>query len=242
LRSSDLAKSIYVELKPYRINDRCIRRKSPPRHRNSGLAILPCNCYAISCFMELREFAERVFVRYKLEEKLLRPADITTSVPAQPFVTPAAPGRPAELQFKATGEARDSFPGTKNLEQESERGRLLHFFANHELLATELMALVLVAFSRCARRVPPKAFIKRSKTSRKHTQLYLQPHEAMRRPFGELPVSAISGARFPRWKTRWIYVSSLCPPVPFEQANLISPPLRTRFCDGRRRRHAKLLD
>src|ERR1041385_7308822 len=89
--------------------------------------------------MELREFAERVLFATTLEEKLLRPTTITDEWPGRSLVTPAVPGRPAELQFKVTGTSRDNFPGTKNLEQESERGRLLHFFANHELLATELM-------------------------------------------------------------------------------------------------------
>ena len=56
------------------------------------------------------------------------------------------PGRPRDLEFKAQGVARDEFPGLERLEQERERGRLLHFFANHELLATELMALVLLRF------------------------------------------------------------------------------------------------
>src|SRR5450631_2454584 len=96
--------------------------------------------------MELREFAERVLFATTLDEKLLRPENITDERPGSAFAATAAPGRPKALQFKATGEARDSFPGTKNLERESERGRLLHFFANHELLATELMALVLLKF------------------------------------------------------------------------------------------------
>ena len=53
--------------------------------------------------------------------------NISDERPGPALVTPTAPGRPKELQFKATGEARDSFPGTKNLEQASERGKLLHF-------------------------------------------------------------------------------------------------------------------
>src|ERR1700709_2023979 len=96
--------------------------------------------------MELREFAERVLFATTLEEKLLRPTNITDESPGTALIAPDAPRRPAGLQFKATGEARDSFPGTKNLEQESERGRLLHFFANHELLATEVLYLWLVNF------------------------------------------------------------------------------------------------
>src|SRR6185503_15337864 len=95
--------------------------------------------------MELRQFAEQVLFASSLEEKLQRPAMITDEQPGPPLVTPASPGRPPELRFKAQG-GKAEFPGTHRLEDERERGRLLHFFANHELLATELMALVLLRF------------------------------------------------------------------------------------------------
>src|SRR5208337_3434978 len=138
--------------------------------------------------MELREFAERVLFATTLEEKLLRLADITDEKPGPAFVTPAAPGRPTELQFKATGEARDSFPGTKKLERVSERGRLLHFFANHELLATELMALVLLRFPEA-----PAAFRRgvwhTLKDEQLHTRLYVERMRQCGIHFGEIPVS-----------------------------------------------------
>ena len=122
--------------------------------------------------MELREFAEQVLFATTLGEKLRCPDKITDERPGSAFAAPAAPGRPQELQFKVTGEARDSFPGTKNLERESERGRLLHFFANHELLATELMALVLLRFPDA-----PTAFrkgvLQTLKDEQEHTRLYL---------------------------------------------------------------------
>ncbi len=167
--------------------------------------------------MELREFAERVLFATTLEEKLLRPADITDERPGLAFVTPAAPGRPAELQFKVTGEARDSFPGTKNLEQESERGRLLHFFANHELLATELMALVLLKFPDA-----PAAFRKgvyqTLRDEQEHTQLYLHRMKQCGVHFGELPVSGYFWRSVSVMENPMDYVSSLC--LTFEQANL----------------------
>jgi uncharacterized ferritin-like protein (DUF455 family) len=167
--------------------------------------------------MELREFAERVLFATTLEEKLLRPTDITDEKPGPAFVTPAAPGRPAELQFKATGEARDSFPGTKNLEQESERGRLLHFFANHELLATELMALVLLKFPDA-----PAAFRKgvyqTLQDEQEHTQLYLHRMKQCGVHFGELPVSGYFWRSVSVMENPMDYVSSLC--LTFEQANL----------------------
>jgi uncharacterized ferritin-like protein (DUF455 family) len=167
--------------------------------------------------MELREFAERVLFATTLEEKLLRPADITDERPGSALVTPAAPGRPKELQFKVTGEARDSFPGTKNLEQESERGKLLHFFANHELLATELMALVLLRFPDA-----PAAFRKgvyqTLRDEQEHTQLYLHRMKQCGVHFGELPVSGYFWRSVSVMENPMDYVSSLC--LTFEQANL----------------------
>jgi uncharacterized ferritin-like protein (DUF455 family) len=167
--------------------------------------------------MELREFAERVLFATTLEEKLLCPADITDKRPGPALVAPAAPGRPAELRFKATGEARDNFPGTKNLEQAQERGRLLHFFANHELLATELMALVLLRFPDA-----PAAFrkgvLQTLKDEQEHTRLYIQRMKECGIHFGELPVSGYFWRSVSVMENPMDYVSSLC--LTFEQANL----------------------
>ena len=167
--------------------------------------------------MELREFAERILFATTLEEKFLRVADITDEQPGNVLVTPTTPSRPKELQFKVTGEARDSFPGTKNLERESERGRLLHFFANHELLATELMALVLLRFPEA-----PAAFrngvLQTLKDEQKHTQLYLRRMTECGVQFGELPVSGYFWRSVSAMETPMDYVSSLC--LTFEQANL----------------------
>src|SRR6185369_14542659 len=96
--------------------------------------------------MELREFAERVLFATTLEEKLQCPELIVDEQPGSALEAPLAPGRPPELRFKSQGSSRVDFPGMHRLHEERERGRLLHFFANHELLATELMALVLLRF------------------------------------------------------------------------------------------------
>src|SRR5436190_22871678 len=167
--------------------------------------------------MEIREFAERVLFATTLEEKLQCSGDITDEHPGRALVTPAEPGRPADLRFKLTGATGDSFPGTRLLEQQRERGKLLHFFANHELLATELMALVLLKFPEA-----PAAFrngvLQTLKDEQEHTRLYLQRMKECGIQFGELPVSgyfwrAISGMESPM-----DFVASLC--LTFEQANL----------------------
>ena len=167
--------------------------------------------------MELRELAERVLFATTLEEKLLCPEVITDAQPGPAIESPSMPGRPRELIFKPTGSARGEFPGTRHLEQQRERGRLLHFFANHELLATELMALVLLRFPDA-----PAAFrkgvLETLKDEQEHTRLYIERMKASGIQFGELPVSgyfwrAVSGMENPM-----DYVAGLS--LTFEQANL----------------------
>jgi uncharacterized ferritin-like protein (DUF455 family) len=168
--------------------------------------------------MELRAFAEQVLFATTLDEKLQRPEAITDEQPGSAIIAPARPGRPAELQFKSaesSGEAR--FPRREDLEHERERGRLLHFFANHELLATELMALVLLRFPDA-----PSAFrrgvLQTLKDEQEHTRWYVERMRACGIRFGELPVSgyfwrAVSGMENPM-----DYVAGLS--LTFEQANL----------------------
>jgi uncharacterized ferritin-like protein (DUF455 family) len=167
--------------------------------------------------MELREFAERVLFATRLEEKLWYPEVITDERPGAELAAPDAPGRPPELKFKPqTGLAAD-FPGMHRLEQEAERGRLLHFFANHELLATELMALVLLRFPDA----PPafrRGVLQTLKDEQRHTRLYLERMKACGIHFGQLPVSGYFWRSVATMSTPMDYVAGLS--LTFEQANL----------------------
>ena len=167
--------------------------------------------------MELRELAEQVLFATTLEEKLRCPEDITDDRPGRAVIAPAVPGRPAELQFKAHDSAKSEFPGPKQLEQQRERGRLLHFFANHELLATELMALVLLRFPEA-----PAAFrrgvLQTLKDEQEHTRLYIQRMAESGIQFGELPVSGYFWRAVSQMENPMDYVAGLS--LTFEQANL----------------------
>jgi uncharacterized ferritin-like protein (DUF455 family) len=168
--------------------------------------------------MELREFAERVLFATTLDEKLICPDQLTDERPGAAIIAPAAPGRPAALQFKPHGTGgKSEFPGLHQLEKKSERGKLLHFFANHELLATELMALVLLKFP-----AAPAAFrrglLQTLKDEQEHTRLYLKRMQACGVEFGELPVSGYFWRCVSTMENPIDYVASLC--LTFEQANL----------------------
>lgn len=168
--------------------------------------------------MEIREFAERVLWATTLDEKLAPPgAELTDDRPGPPVPAPEHPGRPAELRFKPPGGRNRDFPDLRALEQERERGRLLHFFANHELLATELMALVLLRFPDA-----PAAFrrgvVQTLQEEQDHTRMYCRRMAECGLTFGEMPVSGYF----------WRAVSPMAHPIDFvaglsltfEQANL----------------------
>jgi len=168
--------------------------------------------------MELREFAEQVLFATTLEEKLRAPGELTDDRPGPALVTPAAPGRPANLIFKPHGTGdKSEFPGLHLLERDRERGKLLHFFGNHELLATELMALVLLKFPDA-----PPAFrqgvLKTLQDEQEHTRLYAERMKSCGIALGDFPVSGYFWRCVAPMQHPIDYVAGLC--LTFEQANL----------------------
>jgi uncharacterized ferritin-like protein (DUF455 family) len=167
--------------------------------------------------MELRELAEQVLFSASLEEKLSCPSVVTDDNPGKALIVPTAPGRPAKLSFKSNDASRSEFPGTHELASEENRSKLLHFFANHELLATELMALVLLKFPDA-----PTAFrkgvLQTLKDEQAHTRMYLKRMRDCGMEFGELPLSGYFWRMVSPMEHPIDYVSSLC--LTFEQANL----------------------
>jgi uncharacterized ferritin-like protein (DUF455 family) len=167
--------------------------------------------------MELRAFAERIVFGATLADKLAAPDTLTDERPGPAVAAPAAPGRPAALRFKPAGGGPRDFPGLRRLDDARERARLLHFFANHELLATELMALVLLRFPEA----PPafrRGVARTLQDEQEHTRRYVARLRAGGLEFGDLPVSGYF----------WRSVASMAHPLDFvtglsltfEQANL----------------------
>ena len=167
--------------------------------------------------MELREFAERVVFGTTLEEKLAPPGELTDEHPGGLSESPAHPGRPPSLHFKDTRDGGAEAPGWRDLEQDVGRGRLLHFFANHELLATELMALVLLRFPDA-----PASFrqgvLRTLRDEQAHTRLYFDRMHDCGIGFGDLPVSGYFWRMVAPMENPIDFVARLS--LTFEQANL----------------------
>ncbi|MEY2408365.1 MAG: hypothetical protein QOF48_1035 [Verrucomicrobiota bacterium] len=167
--------------------------------------------------MELCDFAGQVLFATTLEEKLRRPDCLTDSGPGSALSTAVIPGRPDGLRFKNSDARKVEFPRTHKLDQESERAALLHFLANHELLATELMALALLRFPDA-----PTAFrqgvAETLQDEQIHARLYIERMRDCGMHFGALPVSGYLWRTISNMKTPLEFVSLLS--LTFEQANL----------------------
>ena len=124
--------------------------------------------------MELFEFAESVLYGTSLAAKLVAPHSLTDVQKRDALrVVPNLPGRPLELQIVDTRiPGAQSFPKAWELEKETKRGEVFHFFANHELLALETMALVLLKFPNA-----PKSFrrgiAQTMRDEQRHLEIYL---------------------------------------------------------------------
>ncbi len=173
--------------------------------------------------MELREFAIAVLHADTLEGKLWRPdgglAAFTDAMPGEAQAW-SEPSRPAELQIAGRRE-RVSFPSPTALASVEHRVRALHAFANHELMALELMAWALLAYPDA-----PAAF-RRGLVAvlfdeQRHLRMYMSRIEAMGAQFGDLPVNDHFWRCAPSLTTplKWACAMNLT----FEQANLDHAP------------------
>jgi uncharacterized ferritin-like protein (DUF455 family) len=170
--------------------------------------------------MLIREYAERIYTSSDVAEKLLAP-DRLEDLPAHQdakWVGLAPPGRPPGLALDRDLEKpRFTFPKLHELEDDTRRGHALHFFANHELLALELMALMLLRFPD-ADPVFRKTLVNTMRDEQRHLQLYLTRMEELGVGFGEIGVNAFF----------FNHIADVCSPrdfvarmsLTFEQANL----------------------
>ena len=164
------------------------------------------------------EFAEQVLMGTSLEEKLTHaPRSLILDPPKRGnFTTPARPGRPDHLKPRSN-HGKSPFPGGDHIHNEEQRGILLHFFANHELLAVELMALALLKFPDA-----PDAFrkgvLRTLQEEQDHTRWYLERMKSCGLNFGDYHLSPMIWSHISSMESPLDYVSRLS--LTFEQANL----------------------
>jgi uncharacterized ferritin-like protein (DUF455 family) len=170
--------------------------------------------------MNITEFAEQIVFGTTLEEKLQSPGRlIYDSGEQRPhrFDSVRAPSRPRGMEMQLSEASAVAPPSEHLLENEKTRGQLLHFLANHELLATELMALVLLKFPDA-----PIAFrrgvLVTLQEEQEHTRMYLRRMKECGVEFGSWPLSGQFWKIVEPMRSPMDFVSRLS--LTFEQANL----------------------
>lgn len=164
----------------------------------------------------IEEFARKILFGVTLEDKLFK-TDLSQIVPSDtqtPLVEiPKFPGRPPNLLNFSKGQ----FPDLSRLREDRTRGEVLHFFANHELLALELMALMLLRFPEA-----PWAFrlglARTIDEEQNHMSLYLERMKELGVEFGDLPLSEYFWTTMSKVPSVLDFVVQMS--LTFEQANL----------------------
>lgn len=175
--------------------------------------------------------AERVLFGQSLDEKLgvgrykgAAPRVVTDISPECGLSMPDLPSRPRELIITPRGVGADvlsggasSFPKVNRMGETAERGKMLHFLANHELLATELMALALLKFPNAPEEFRQGVY-ETMREEQAHTLMYMRRMKECGMEFGELPVNDYFWRMVAPMECPMDFVSSLS--LVFEQANL----------------------
>ena len=173
----------------------------------------------------LELFAERLLHGTTLADKLAPPRldeSPTSFDPGQcrpNFVPPLLPGRPPQLSLSAVSMRRSThvFPTKGSLDNPLARGHVLHFFANHELLAIEIMALAILKFHDA-----PAGFVRGIYETileeQKHMHLYIDRMNDLGVAFGEISLNGFFWNSLKDMSSPQEYAAAMS--LTFEQANL----------------------
>lgn len=169
---------------------------------------------------EVHEFAKRVLFGETLVDKLTSPRDINWQKTDRNHIClslPKEPGRAAHLKFSSE---TIKFPRKASLGDKQQKAKALHFFANHELLAIEMLAAALLIFpSQTDEEISfKKTLVATLADEQKHFSLYCERMNDFGVNFGDFPINDFFWDKMQFVKTRSEFSSLLS--LTFESANL----------------------
>ncbi len=169
--------------------------------------------------MNIQDFALHILLSPALADKLApgRVDDFSFDRLRSPLDASIYPHRAAEIAFATNKTNSWRLPVRRELEQDQRRGELLHFFANHELLAVEAMAYAILKwgaqdakFCRDTYRILIQ--------EQEHFKLYQERMQLFGVEFGQLPLNDFFWRVISSLEQRQQYLAVM--PLTFEQANL----------------------
>lgn len=162
--------------------------------------------------MEIRDFARALLLTEDLDVKLApAPVELTDADPGPPLRI-ERPGRPPNLGFQSV-----EVPSIEGFHDPSQRARILHALANHELQAAELFAWALLAFPDAPSEFR-RGLLKILDDEQRHTRMYIARVEDSGARFGDFPVNGYFWSKVADLTTPLRFLCAMS--LTFENANL----------------------
>ncbi len=164
---------------------------------------------------QIRDFALTVVSSESLEDKLTFPTvELTDDSPGEAYRA-TGPGRSPRLEIRDARELR--VPKIEGFADPTQRPRILHALANHELQAAELFAWALLAFPEA-----PAEFrhglLHILSDEQRHTRMYVARVEAAGARFGDFALSGYFWNKTPAIRSPLDFICAMS--LTFENANL----------------------
>jgi uncharacterized ferritin-like protein (DUF455 family) len=167
--------------------------------------------------MNISDYARQVLMGGSLADKLLDPSLVDNFEIKKCIELPILPGREKKL---ITSDLRLKFPKAQAFHDPIKRAQALHSFANHELLAIEMMAafILCVPHSTDEEIRAKKSVLATIRDEQKHLGMYLDRIRALGADLGDWPLSEFFWGQMRFIKTPGQYFAVMA--LTFESANL----------------------
>lgn len=167
--------------------------------------------------MHYREYARLLLEGGELADKLHPAKDLDFSASVTEYELPKNPGRNERLKFQ---EEQVKFPRAASFHLDDKKGLALHFFANHELMAIEMMAAALLVYPDHTPEMIlfKKGLVKTIQDEQKHIKLYLNRMKDFKVELGDFPLNDFFWRAMDKLKTPSHFYSAVA--LTFESANL----------------------
>jgi uncharacterized ferritin-like protein (DUF455 family) len=164
--------------------------------------------------MNLRAYARQILEGESLEDKLLSSKDLVYDDSLVLYELPKNPGRTKRLEFN---NEQVKFPRNTSFHLEEKRGLALHFFANHELLAIEMMAAALLMYPNTPTAFK-KGLVKTIQDEQKHLKMYIARMREFGIELGDFPLNDFFWRSIEKMDTPTKFYAAMA--MSFEAANL----------------------
>ncbi len=161
------------------------------------------------------DFAQNILLGTKLEDKY---TDLSFEWDDwKNFELPNSPGRSGKLVFD---ERKHKFPKAQNLNDKQNKAMAIHSFANHELLAIEMMAAAILYYPHKTEDDIrfKKGILTALKDEQKHLKMYIHRLNELGFEFGDFPLNDFFWRQMEKLPTAAHYTAVMA--LTFEAANL----------------------